>query len=236
MSELERQLKRLVPVDAPEIDVHQRVRILVDQRRLTRARRRRRLTIAVAFATAGATAGLSVPAARSALEHLLGIRGVRVEIVKSLPPASSTRIVEGDRVSLAEARKRTRFRILLLGQTSRPQAVYVAPVRGGLVTLIYRYGRRRILLSEFPGSNAAPVYTKEVRQGSAIVPISVNGEPGLWLGSAHLFSYVGRSGTRVVSTTRLAAKTLVWQHRSLTLRLEGDFSRDVALKLAQSVG
>jgi hypothetical protein len=64
----------------------------------------------------------------------------------------------------------------------------------------------------------------------------VNGGHGLWIsGAPHLVTYLDRSGLMRAKSTRLAGNVLAWEHRGLTLRLEGELSRKQALKIARGV-
>ena len=64
--------------------------------------------------------------------------------------------------------------------------------------------------------------------------MTVNGEPGVWLEEPHLVFFEDLRGRVRQSTGRLAGKTLLWQHGDVTLRLEGDLSKEEALRIART--
>lgn len=238
MTELERRLEALASELAyPQADLRlrPRVRSLIVEQRQRRRRRRRGLLLALAFSAALLATVLAVPQARSALGRLLDIGAERVQVVKRVRPASQRLVPPGELVSLAAAQRRAGFRILLLRRASPPAAAYLAETESGaLVTVVYQ-PRRPIWLSEFRAHGLAPVASKQTEQYSSVQLLSLNGRPAIWLGKAHLFSYLDSSGGRLVAHLRLAAKTLVWQRPPLTLRLEGRLSQAQALRLARRV-
>ncbi len=61
------------------------------------------------------------------------------------------------------------------------------------------------------------------------------GGSALWLEGAHPVVYVGRDGIEHMESARLAGDTLVVQVGSVTVRLEGDFTRDQAVAVAGSL-
>jgi hypothetical protein len=51
-----------------------------------------------------------------------------------------------------------------------------------------------------------------------------------------VFAFRDREGNFRESTARLAGKTLLWQQGDVTLRLEGELSKQQALRIARSTG
>ena len=66
--------------------------------------------------------------------------------------------------------------------------------------------------------------------------VTVNGDPGFWIEGVHEIFYTGPEGEFLRDTARLAGNVLLWQHGSVTLRLEADVPMAQALAIAQSVG
>ena len=63
----------------------------------------------------------------------------------------------------------------------------------------------------------------------------MNGEPGLFVsGGPHVVMFIGKDGVIQDERTFLAGTVLLWNRDRLLLRLEGDLTRDEALKLAES--
>src|SRR5207237_200523 len=124
-----------------------------------RLRRRPLLRVAATLATAGAVAVAAVPAARTSLLEALGLRGVHVERIDSLPPTRARgQLSLGRPVSLTAARKLASFR-LSLPATGAPDRVFVGNTVGteeavpeGVVSLVYGHvSRPRLLVQEFIG-------------------------------------------------------------------------------------
>ena len=66
--------------------------------------------------------------------------------------------------------------------------------------------------------------------------VTVGGEPGYWFsGEPHFFTYLDATGQVRDEQTRLAGNTLIWQRGDLTLRLEGQLSKEEALRIAESM-
>ncbi len=154
----------------------------------------------------------------------------------------------GERLDLAEARRRVAFAILLptLPELGVPDEIYLAtPPRGSQVALVYRArpGVLRasatgvaLLLTELQGDLEPNFLGKGIGPGTRLQEVTVNGRPGYWLeGAPHVFFYRDPAGEVVQETLRLAGNTLLWEENGLTLRLEGDLTRDEALRIAGSL-
>jgi hypothetical protein len=221
-------LARLEPRPAPL-----RARLLVE-------RRRSAVAIAVAvLAAIGAT--LAVPDARSALFRFLDIGGERIEFVDELPevrpqPAElDLDVTLGERVSLAEARRRADFALRELDE--EPDRVYLGE-RG---TVWFLYGspdRVRLLVAQTPRLRVDEefILKKLVPAGTQVEPVSVAGTRGYFIsGEPHVVYLVDETGQPVEESARLAEDVLIWEDGGISFRLEGDFSRDDAIELAESL-
>jgi hypothetical protein len=208
------------------------------RRRLGERRRiwwRRPLVIALAVLGVAIGAVLAVPPARTAVLDWLGIRGARITRVEKLPPAPAFGNLDlGRRITLAEARRRAPWLLVPSAEgVGAPDLVSrSAQVPGGKITLLW--GTRRdvhLLLTEFRGE---AFIEKLVEPGAKVERLQVDGSRGAWVGGSHILVYRDRNGLVREDTSRLAGKTLLWQRGEVTLRLEGDFSKEEALRIARS--
>jgi hypothetical protein len=186
-------------------------------------RRRRSWPVAVALAAALAVA-FAVPQARSSILRFLHLGGVTIERVETLPPAQERPLgyALGTRIPTGRVRADTGLRPLLPRGTA-PKNAYVQ--HGVVSFLLSAYGKP-LLLSELAGDGFVK---KAAGAGTSIDRVRVGRDTGYWLaGRRHVLE--------VVSTPpRLAGNVLIWVHDNLTLRLEGDLTRDEALRLARGV-
>ena len=244
MTDLERELRALsVELEFPATpDLVRRVRSrLAEPRARRRLHGRRTLAVALAVLALGVAAALAVPPARTAILRWLGIEGARIVRVEELPPTAVRRELRlGERVTLAEARARAGFRVLVPGAETfaRPDAVYFSrSVPGGVVT--FRYGPAgaiRGLLTQFDSRPGFPYIEKSAARGTRIERVSVDGDGGYWLeGRPHVVVFENEHGEVQTGTLRLAGNTLLWQRGTVTLRLEGKLTKEQALAIAASV-
>jgi hypothetical protein len=93
-----------------------------------------------------------------------------------------------------------------------------------------------VLLTEIRGGNQMGLAKKLVEPRTRVEPVSVNGSFGLWIvGAPHVVLFQDRFGRVDEMRTRFAGNVLVWQRGDLTLRLEGELTRQRALELARSL-
>jgi hypothetical protein len=242
MTELELALRKLGDElawpEAPDLASTVRRRIETAPERRFRGRGRA-LAIALTVLAVAVGAVMAVPPARTAVLDWLGFGGVEIRRVAELPAVPSDgRLVLGERVSLARARALSEHPVLLPDAEGfgRPDAVYVdrfAP--GKPVALVYGpLGGPRLLVLEF---RAAPLIEKALLNETRVERIEVNGAPGLWIeGPRHEFFYRTLEREAMRDTQRLAGNTLLWTRGPLTLRIEGDFSKAEAIRIAESTG
>jgi hypothetical protein len=214
----------------------------------------RRLAVAGLVAAVLAAAVLvASPGTREAVARRLGLRGIDIRIGGPPPSTATTRPTDridlglGERVTLAEARRRVGFPVLLpAGDLQRPDAVFVnqAVPEGGRVDLVWRarpglaaspFTDVGLLVTEFRGRPTAEFLKKVTRMG-LVEEVTVGGEPGYWFsGEPHFFTYRDAAGNLREEQTRLAGNTLIWQRGELTLRLEAQIPREEALRIAESM-
>jgi hypothetical protein len=243
VNELERALvalgRELAVPDAP--DLWPRVAAALDPPRPSRSPRLR-LGLALAVVLVAALlAALAIPDARSALRRFFHIGAARIEVVDELPPVApdppelDLESALGERVSLAEARRRAGFDLLELEDA--PDRVFLGP-RG---TVWFLYGRPdavRLLVAQTPQlSIDEPFILKKLAvTGVSVEPARVRGNPAYFLsGEPHELILVDEHGIPVPETARLARDVLLWEENGQTYRLEGDLTRDEALDIAGSL-
>jgi hypothetical protein len=210
----------------------------------------RRYALAPALVTAVllfAVLLLGSPGVRAAAQEFFHLRGVDIFPVPSLPsltprpsPSSSQGLVPGDRVSLAEAQQRVHFTIRQPSELGTPDEIYVDPSEH--VTLVYEHAPGipvspatgvAALVVEFRGSVDATFFGKAIGPDTTLESVSVNGSAGYWLaGAPHFFFYRLENGSVLQETLRLAGNTLIWVENGVTLRLEANVPKDVALRIA----
>jgi len=194
------------------------------------------------------------PGTREAVARRLGLRGIGVRIGGPPPPTVTTTpgtrldLGLGERVRLEEARRRVDFPVLVPAAAGfdRPDAVFVDETvpAGGRVDLVYRarpglpassFTDAGLLITEFRGQ-PTPEFLKKVTVMGMVQEVTVGGQPGYWFsGEPHFFTYQDARGNLREEQTRLAGNTLIWQRGDLTLRLEGELSREAALRIAESM-
>lgn len=240
MSELERMLVALGDeLDVPATpDLVAAVAERLEPRR--RGVSRRPLVLAFAALLAAALlATLAIPDARSAVLRFFGIGGVRIELVDELPavPADPVELelMLGERVSLAAAKERAGFPLLELKDA--PDAVYLGD--RGTVWLVYgRPDSVRLLVAQTPdlGVDEPSLFKKLAAQGTSVDELAVRGERAFFLsGEPHLVFLVDENGAVVGESARLTEEVLIWDQDGRTLRLEGDFTKEEAVRIAESM-
>jgi len=187
--------------------------------------------VAIAVATA-----FAVPQARTAILRFFHVGGATVVRVETLPPAVERNEAGGLGLpmSLQAAERAVGFHILLPPyKCCGPGRVYV--LDDSMATVVVRSGgNHRALLSEFP-SLGPPSLKKLVLGQTRVEPAHVNGREALWIeGGSHTLRYFDRELGLQERTVRVHGKVLIWLRGELTLRLEGNLTKDDALSLARS--
>jgi hypothetical protein len=156
--------------------------------------------------------------------------------------------VAGERVTLGEARQRLHFtvRVPTAAPLGDPDAVFV-DTSGGNDRVTLLYGERSgmpptqvpavsALVVEFRGAVEPTFLGKTAGPDTRVEAVTVNGGPGFWLeGAPHFFFYRDAAGNVLQETLRLAGNTLIWEQDGVTLRLEAQVTRELALELAASM-
>ena len=243
MNELEQALlavgRDLDLPEAPDVVPAVLARIERRSRRTAWTFGRRELAIGVAVVLLAALAAvLAVPDARSALLRVLHLGGEQIELVDELPPAASEvdETTLGEPVTLEEARRRAGFPLRELAE--RPDRVYLL---GERPTVWFAYGPPgdvRLLVSQTPHLTVDRdlIAKKLAGQGTSIEETDVDGSPAFFLsGAPHAVLLFDENGEVLTDTIRLAGNVLIWQDDDTAFRLEGDFTRDDAVRLGESL-
>ena len=212
--------------------------------------------VAVAAAAVIVAVVMAVPPARSAVLDLLGFGSVRIVREEPRPSRFGSGLGLGRAVTLEQARRR--FPVLVPAAVGDPDAVYVSEQPAVRVDLVYRPRAglpqasttgAGLLVSELRAA-AEPLIEKTVGSGATVERLTVGGDPAFFIsGAEHGFAYaletgssrpggaVRELGDAVFEPQRLAGPTLlVDRSDGVLLRLEGDLSRDEAVRIAESVG
>jgi hypothetical protein len=212
-------------------------------------RRGRRLIVAVLAALTTTAVLGATPQGRAAVAELLQFAGVTVRQGQGDPagpanPSGAGRLPDASATALDDARSAAPFPVRTLAALGPPDQVIVADGRPPrVVSLVYRAAPNRppaggdgvaARLDQFDGT-AQPVFEKIADPGSTEV-VQVAGRRALWVRGPHELLYIDRSGQIHAASARLAANTLIWEIDGVTLRLEGAFSRDEAIRVAESAG
>jgi hypothetical protein len=189
--------------------------------------RGRPLALAAAVLVAALGAALAVPQTRAAILDLLGLDGVEIERVQTLPEAPERdQDVPGAPVSLDEARQAAAFELRIPDDYD---AIYLdRTFEGGLVS--FASEDPRLVLTQFLGTST-PYVEKSAGPGTRIDQVSVGGEIGYWLaGRRHVVVF--QDATGAIRERRVAGNVLLWEREGVTFRLEGARTKAQALELA----
>jgi hypothetical protein len=199
---------------------------------------------------------LGVPPLRTAIAHWLGIEGVVIVPVHTLAPVPAPRpstpgsapgsnLALGQRGTIEMARQAAGFQVLVPQSLGSPDAVYARSDLGPVVTLVYapRSGLPSsgqtgvgLLITEFRGATDPMLIQKLVTSQTSVIPVTVDGGPGFWLGGApHQLGYLLPDGSVAVDSVRLAGPTLVFERADLTVRIEGNLTEAGALAIAAAL-
>lgn len=198
-------------------------------------RRRAVLAVAAAAIVAAVVATLAVPSARTSVLHWLGLGSVRIVQVDELRPTTTTGPLPGQPVTLAEARESAPFPLLEpSSELGTPDLVLVGS--HGIVTYVWGSpDAPRLAVSQLPGSPAPWLVGKLVPSGVPIEELTIDDRPAIWIGATHEVAVLdGRTGAEIWDIARLAGPTLLVDRGDQTLRVEGDLTREQAVRVARA--
>jgi len=233
MTELEQALVALGrEVEFPPApDLAGAVRERIDRR----ARTRRWLVLALAVLVVGIGIAMAVPDARSAILRFFHVGSVKVERVDTLPAAREAPLTAGLGTprTRADAERRAGFRMILPKFKGAPPSRYYA--LNGLIATVIRSGSTPLLLTELRGDQAW-LGKKIVDPQTKVEGVSVGSHGGLFLsGGRHVLMYQISPSDVGQLFPRFAGNVLLWKARDRTFRLEGEVSRDEALRLGRLI-
>jgi hypothetical protein len=185
----------------------------------------------------------AIPGPRKAVADLFGLGGVEVhQVPTSAPPPPSLPLDLGTPTTLEAAAASVPFRIFVPTAAGTSPAVFEDTIANReVVSLVYPPGGDLpasditgvgLLVTEFQGS-ITPFIGKLTGQGGQAV--TVDGRIALWIQGPHELFYEVTRGEVANAEPRLAANTLVVSRDGTTIRLEGAFDRDTAVRLAESL-
>ena len=169
---------------------------------------------------------MAVPPARTAVLHFFGVGAAEIRFVDRLPTVERVAAPLGPEIAPADS-PLPLLRSRLLG---KPDEVHV---QGAAVTQVYgKPNGIRVLVTQIAGSGFDPSVGKKLAAtGTRADFLIVRGAdgPAVWIeGRPHVVRFPGAS-------PRLAANTLIWLRRGVTVRVEGTLRRDQALRIANSL-
>jgi hypothetical protein len=247
MPDLERQLRELAPAiewpATPNLAPAVRRRIEAEPARRFARPGRRGLVIAFAVLVVAVGAVMAVPSARTAVLEWLGLRGVTVERVETLPTVPDEQPDElgvGELVTADEAGDLAGFPLPDADGTplGEPDEIRYTPAVGnGQVAYIWRDedGQIATLLTVFRAGIDEAFIEKMVDASGDFEQVEVDGQSGIWVEGLHFFMYVLPSGEGLNETARLSRDALLWEHGDLLYRLEGDLTLAQAQAIADDL-
>jgi hypothetical protein len=215
-----------------------------------------RWAIAAAAAIAILAALLAYPPSRDTIADWLNLR----TRFQTLPQPVTTpsplpagpigeRIGLSGLTTLPAAQAAVKWQVLLPQSLGQPDEVYLeGPPTGPAyseVTLVY--GPRPgipasaqtgvgVLVTEVLGRVTSDSFGKIVGEGTKIEAVSVSGHSGYWIsGAPHIFYFIDETGAVRYETLRLATNTLIIDEGGAIVRIEGDLTKNQALKIAASL-
>jgi len=206
-------------------------------------RPRQLLDGAVAAATAGrrrlAAALVAVlvvlvvtPPVRAAVSDWFGFAGVIVQEDPSPGPSSAPDPPgAGSGISLEQAAGMVAFEPLVPAALGPPDGVEVSADRRVLSMSWVDERGRTVRLDEFDGG----LDYSFAKTAPRVRFTEVAGDFALWFEEPHEVVLVEPDGGRRTESARLAGHTLIWEHGTTTLRLEGDLGLARATAVAESV-
>jgi hypothetical protein len=219
---------------------------------------RRRIAVAAMTVALALVLVLAIPPARTTVAHWLGVRGVEIVPVQTLPPIptataqpSPSPSAPGDLlrlgvvVPLDQVPARVGFTPVVPSALGTPDAVWVRDEGGGIVTLVYlpRPGLPAsgptgvgLLITELRAGIDQRLLGKFVDPSTPLLPVTVAGGQGFWIGGApHAVGYLLPGGNSLFDDLRLAGPTLLFERGDLTVRIEGLAEEQAALGMAATL-
>ncbi len=239
----------------PAPDLTSAVLARLDQPR-TAALSRRGLRMALAALAALVLVAAVTPAGQAAVARVVHAFGVVLRWGEPQAPARPEQLPGETSTALERARRQVAFPVVVPATLGRPDEVTVSD-GGRVLSLIYRAGPGRpaagpggisARLDEFDGA-VDVVFLKQLSGAAEWLDLP-NGDFAVWIDTPHDVTYLDRSGTEHTETSHLSGHTLIWTitptaahppaaapgrgtaPTPVTLRLEGDFTKEEARAIA----
>jgi hypothetical protein len=201
-----------------------------------------------AFAAVAALVAVSVmfiawPAGRIAVANWLGLEDIRITYEEP-PEGIGNELSLGEQTTLFEAQARVDFDILVPAALGAPDSVYISPLSGGMVNLVYAADEDLpaapesdvgVIVTEFRSSLDEEFFFKYVPQSANVEEVPVRGEQGYWIDEPHQLTYVDPGGEFGQVDNRLSGPSLVWEEAGVVFRIESALSRENAIAIAESL-
>ena len=222
--------------------------------RILSPRARRILIAAVVFLIAVAVT-IAVPGSRRALASWFGFAGIEIRhapIRPSPPPAARlpAPLHAGAKVALTDARAAMAGQLQLPAGLPAPTAVYLRRDRAAVVvTLAYRTAPHlhhtadtgyALILTEIANAGH-PLFAKILGTNTSAIVVTVARHPGVFInGPQEIITKdpsrpsQGQPAVHEIAA-RSSANTIIWSNKTITYRLEGDFSQQAAVALASTI-
>jgi len=214
----------------------------------------RPLAVAAAALLIVAIALAAYPPSRDAIARWVNLHTI-IQRVPNPPtpsplPSGSTgeRLHLGSPTTLEAAQHKVSWKIAVPSTLGRPDEVYLKePPTGPTqdeVTLVYasrpdiaasRFTGVSVLVMEARGKFNEIFFQKTLGSGGTIEEVNVGGHVGYWItGEPHDFFFIDADGRQYFDTLRLAGNTLIFDDNGTLVRIEGDMTKDQAIRIAVS--
>jgi hypothetical protein len=201
-----------------------------------------------AFAAVAALVAVSVmfiawPAGRIAVANWLGLQDIRITYEEP-PEGIGNELSLGEQATLFEAQARVDFDILVPADLGTPDSVFLSPVAGGMVNLVYGTDDDLpaapgtdvgVIVTQFRSSLDEEFFFKYVPQSANVEEVPVRAEQGYWIDEPHQLTYVDPGGGFGQVENRLSGPSLVWEETGVVFRVESALSRQDAVAIAESL-
>ena len=236
---LEQELRALSTTlgwpDAPDVAARVRVAIDVPAPQPERRSRRHRVAVALAVVAAAAAATMAVPQARTAVLRALGIGGVRLVHVDAFPVAAPREdlsllgpVLPRDQAARVFGARLLRFEEGL-GQPDEVRALDVPEMVSYVWTAEHGV---RLLVSQLRGHVPDAGFVKIAGPGATVERLRIEERPALWItGEAHGFGL----DNGAFEGLRLSGNALLVDRGEETIRIEGAFDRDAAIRVYRAL-
>lgn len=172
---------------------------------------------------------LTITPVRAQIAEWFSFLGVAVRPAATSPTTVPVVPSATPGLSLDEAARLAGFRPIVPEPLGPPEAVEISADRR-IVSLSWITASGVVRLDEF-AERLDPTFTKLAVDAEWV---DLGGDRyALWFPTPHEVVVVDGSGDTRTAPPRLAAQTLIWERDGLTLRLEGNLTRDRAVEIAQ---